>query len=57
MTDEETQVATQYDVDRQAMRNMNGSYSDAWRYFERMDYDMSQVIEQYSEHLPEGSEY
>lgn len=40
-------VITQYEVDRHAEKQ-GISYADAWRYFERMGGDLSQVDDQYS---------
>lgn len=45
--EEKQAVATQYEVDRHAEKQ-NRSYADAWRYFERLGYDMSEVDPQYS---------
>lgn len=39
-------VAEQWEVDRHA-RKQDITYAEAWRYFEREGYDMSEVNEQY----------
>lgn len=44
-------VADQYSVDSHADKQ-GVSYADAWRYFERQGYDMSEVNGQYSETEP-----
>ena len=38
--------ATQYSVDSHAEKQ-EVSYADAWRYFERLGYDMSEITDQY----------
>jgi hypothetical protein len=39
-------IASQQAVDRHAEKQ-GVSYADAWRYFQRLGYDMSEVFDQY----------